>query len=90
MTRPVVTQEHVDVTQDALVLMRFLSQRLSVGEVTDDEASEMSWLLGTAKRRLEPVIELLENFEWHQVHGDAESLTNKTNRPRDARQEVKP
>jgi hypothetical protein len=55
-----VTNDHIDVVYDAITLMRFLSQRLSEGEIGDVEAGEMSWLLGSAKRRLDPIIGLLE------------------------------
>jgi hypothetical protein len=62
-----VTAELIDATYDAIVLMRFLSQRLSEGEVSDDLAQEMSWLLGSTKKRLEPVINLLEEIETDQI-----------------------
>jgi hypothetical protein len=62
-----VTAEIIDATYDAIVLMRFLSQRLSEGEITDDLAEEMSWLLGSTKKRLEPVINLLEEIETDQI-----------------------
>ncbi|OQP86030.1 hypothetical protein BTR14_13180 [Rhizobium rhizosphaerae] len=61
-----VTKELIDNTYDAVTIMRLFSQRLSEGEVSEDEASEMSWLLGSAKRRLEPVIDLLEKIEHEQ------------------------
>jgi hypothetical protein len=62
-----VTAEIIDATYDAIVLMRFLSQRLSEGEITDDLAEEMSWLLGSTKKRMEPVINLLEEIETDQI-----------------------
>lgn len=91
MNRPLVTPEQIDAVYDAVVTMRIVAQVLSEGETRDEQLGDLSWLLGSARRRLEPVSELLEQFEWHQSHGDAESLTTKqkTNRPRDVRQEAK-
>jgi hypothetical protein len=66
-----ITSELIDAAYDASVLMRFLSQRLSEGEITDDLAGEMSWLLGSTKKRLEPVIIALEHIEHDQQKGDA-------------------
>lgn len=62
-----VTDEIIDNTYDAINLMRMLSQRLSEGEIDDNLASEMSWLLGSTKRRLEPVINVLEQIENQQT-----------------------
>jgi hypothetical protein len=61
-----VTKELIENTYDAVTIMRLFSQRLSEGEVDDHEASEMSWLLGSAKKRLEPVLYLLEKIEHEQ------------------------
>ncbi len=58
--------ELIDATYDAITTMRLFSQRLSEGEIDDNLASEMSWLLGSAKKRLEPVINLLERIENEQ------------------------
>jgi hypothetical protein len=55
-----VTVEHIEAVYDAVNMMRLFSQRLADGEVHDIEASEMSWLLGSAKKRLDPVIGILE------------------------------
>ncbi|WP_395774042.1 hypothetical protein [Agrobacterium pusense] len=62
-----VTDEIIDNTYDAINLMRMLSQRLSEGGIDDNLASEMSWLLGSTKRRLEPVINVLEQIENQQT-----------------------
>jgi hypothetical protein len=61
-----VTSELIDATYDAITLMSFFAQRLSEGEVSDHLAGEMSWLLGSTKRRLEPVIVALEEIETDQ------------------------
>lgn len=58
-----VTAELIDATYDAIELMSIFAQRLSEGEVSDTEAGSMSWLLGSTKKRLEPVIEALEEVE---------------------------
>jgi hypothetical protein len=62
-----VTNELIDATYDAVTMMRLFSQRLSEGEVDDNVASEMSWLLGSAKKRLEPVLNVLEQIESQQT-----------------------
>lgn len=56
-----VTAELIDNVYDAITVMGLFSQRLSEGEISDKEAGEMSWLLGSTKKRLEPVIEALED-----------------------------
>lgn len=61
-----VTNEIIDVTYDAMTMMRLFGQRLSEGEVNDQEAGEMSWLLGTAQKRLEAVINCLEEVQTDQ------------------------
>lgn len=60
MTEP--TESLIDATYDALIVMNIVSQRLSEGEVSDKEASDMAWLIGSTKRRLEPVVEALEGY----------------------------
>lgn len=62
-----VTDELIDATYDAVTMMRLFSQRLSEGDVDNNVASEMSWLLGSAKKRLEPVLNLLEQIESQQT-----------------------
>lgn len=64
-----VTSELIDATYDAIELMSLLTQRLSDGVVQPREASSMSWLLGRAKERLEPVINALEELEYEQQNG---------------------
>jgi hypothetical protein len=61
-----VTAEHIDNMHDALNLMQIVSDRLLHGEIGDNEASSMSWLLGSTRKRLEPVVYLLEKAEYHQ------------------------
>lgn len=58
-----ITAELIDNVYDALSIMCLFSQRLSEGEITDIEAGDMAWLLGSTKRRLEPVINALERIE---------------------------
>lgn len=60
-----VTTDHLDAIYDCVSLMRLFSQRLSEGEVSDIEAGEMAWLLGSTRKRLEPVIHLLEQQQLH-------------------------
>lgn len=62
----IVTKDIIENTYDAVTIMRLFSQRLSEGEVDDNEASEMSWLLGSARKRLEPVLDMLEMIEREQ------------------------
>jgi hypothetical protein len=61
-----VTADHIDNVHDALNLMQIVSDRLLHGEIGDNEASSMSWLLGSTKKRLEPVLHLLEEVEYRQ------------------------
>lgn len=61
-----VSKELIENTYDAVTIMRMFSQRLSEGEVDDNEASEMSWMLGSTRKRLEPVLEILEMIEREQ------------------------
>jgi hypothetical protein len=63
-----VTPDLIDATYDAITIMSLFAQRLSEGEISDDEAGGMSWLLGSTKRRLEPVIVALEEIETDQRH----------------------
>ena len=53
----------IDNTYDAITMMRLASQILSGGDVDDNVAGEISWMLGSCKKRLEPVIEFLEALE---------------------------
>jgi hypothetical protein len=65
-----VTAELIDNVYDAITLMSLFAQRLSEGEISDTEAGEMSWMLGSTKKRLEPVIEALEDVERAQRNPD--------------------
>jgi hypothetical protein len=62
----IITKELIENTYDAVTIMRLFSQRLSEGEVDDNEASEMSWMLGSTRKRLEPVVDMLEMIEREQ------------------------
>jgi hypothetical protein len=62
----IITKELIENTYDAVTIMRLFSQRLSEGEVDDNEASEMSWMLGSTRKRLEPVLDMLEMIEREQ------------------------
>ncbi len=62
-----VTDAHIDTVYDAIQTMRLFSQFLSGGEIDDRMASEMSWLLGSLKRRLDPITDLLETIQAEQV-----------------------
>ena len=62
----IVTQELIENTYDTVSMMALFSQRLFKGAVPEDEADEMAWLLGSATKRLRPVINLLEEIETEQ------------------------
>lgn len=57
-----ITSDHIDAVYDATQTMSLFTQILS----HDNTAAEMSWLLGSAKKRLSPVIDLLERLETKQ------------------------
>jgi hypothetical protein len=61
-----ITAEHIDVIYDATTFMRLASQILSEGEVDDEKAGEISWLLGSLEKRLEPIIPVLEEAQSDQ------------------------
>lgn len=92
-----VTAELIDNVYDAITLMSLFAQRLSEGEISDNEAGEMSWMLGSAKKRLEPVIMALEEVE-HSNDREFETLTRrgeeaknlhgKLQRPRESQKEA--
>lgn len=60
---PISTSRPSDIVLDAVNLMRVVGQILSQGDISDEYADELSWLLGSCKKRLEPLAELLETFE---------------------------
>jgi len=68
-----VTETHIDALYDAITFLRLSSQILSEGEIDDRVAGEISWMLGSVKRRLEPVINLLEEMESRQERGGDQS-----------------
>lgn len=61
-----VTNEHIDSVYDATQTISLFSQILSDGEIGDRTAGEMSWLLGSVKKRLDPIIDLLERLQMKQ------------------------
>jgi hypothetical protein len=61
-----ITEEHIDALYDGLALMRFASQVLTEVEIDDRMASELSWLLGSAKKRMEPLLEIIEELQHDQ------------------------
>ncbi|NLS07634.1 hypothetical protein HGP14_30690 [Rhizobium sp. P32RR-XVIII] len=61
-----VTNEHIDAVYDATQTISLFSQILSDGEIGDRSAGEMSWLLGSVKKRLDPIIDLLERMQMKQ------------------------
>ena len=58
-----ITKEHINGLYDACAMMRLFSQVMNEGEIDDRKASEMSWLLGTAKLRLEPLLDVVEQIQ---------------------------
>ncbi|KQS83446.1 hypothetical protein [Rhizobium sp. Leaf383] len=87
MTRPLVTSDQIDAVYDAVVTMRIVGQVLSEGEAREQQLNDLSWLLASARRRLEPISGLLELFEYDQTHGDAEPSTTKASGRGAVRQE---
>ncbi|MBD9592706.1 hypothetical protein IB270_07665 [Ensifer sp. ENS05] len=67
-----VTSDHIDTVYDATQTMRLFSQVLSGGEIDDRMANEMLWLLGSLKRRLDPIINLLEEVQTEQEKAGSE------------------
>ena len=61
-----VTDDLINDTYDAITMMRLSSQILSEGDVDDTMANEISWMLGSCKKRLEPVIDFLEKLQGQQ------------------------
>jgi hypothetical protein len=61
-----VTDDHVDALYDAITMMRLSAQLLSEGDVDGRTAGEISWMLGSCKKRLEPVIGLVERVQLDQ------------------------
>lgn len=72
-----VTKEHVEHVYDAVTMMRLSSQILCNGEVDDNLASELSWMLGSCKKRLSDVIDLLERIEGEQERAEELSLPDQ-------------
>jgi len=68
-----VTDDLIDNTYDAITMMRLSSQILSKGDIDDIMAGEISWMLGSCKKRLESVIDFLE-----ELHGQQESQLGST------------
>ncbi len=61
-----VTSRHIDDMFDACATLQMISQALSEGDIGDKEAGDMSWLLGSMKKRIVEVIHLLENIQADQ------------------------
>lgn len=52
-----------DTLMDVMTFLRISSQILSEGGISDQYAAEISWLLGSHKKRLEPLMDLIERLE---------------------------
>ena len=63
--------ELIDNTYDAVTMMRISAQILSEGEVSQDMAGELSWMLGSCKKRLEDVINALEIMDHARSHSSS-------------------
>jgi hypothetical protein len=61
-----VTDELIDSMYDAITTASLFAGRLSDGDVSNPEASEMSWLLGSMRRRLEAALIVLEQIQTEQ------------------------
>ncbi len=72
MTR--VTSEHIDHAYDAFTMVRIAAQALSHGRVDAQLAGDLSWMLGSVNRRMEPILGLLEQAEAEGGDPRAEDL----------------
>jgi hypothetical protein len=70
-TETTITETHIEAVYDAVTFMRLASQILSEGEIDDRVASEISWMLGSTRKRLEPIINLLELIQFEQEGGQS-------------------
>lgn len=61
-----VASHHIDAVYDATQIMSLFAGLLADGDVDDKKAGEMSWLLGSAKKALDPIIDLLEKLQAEQ------------------------
>ncbi|MDX1193728.1 hypothetical protein GOL96_19590 [Sinorhizobium medicae] len=61
-----VASHHIDAVYDATQIMSLFAGVLADGDVDDKKAGEMSWLLGSAKKALDPIIDLLEQLQAEQ------------------------
>lgn len=61
-----ITDELIDGMYDAVTTTSLFAGRLSDGDVGNSEASEMSWLLGSMRRRLEAALIVLEQIQTEQ------------------------
>lgn len=61
-----ITDQHIDHIYDALCTMAIASDILSRGNVDNKEASDMAWLLGTAKNRLNETLKAVEEAQFAQ------------------------
>ncbi|WP_311272109.1 MULTISPECIES: hypothetical protein [unclassified Rhizobium] len=66
MSSSTVTEGMIDAVYDALAVMNMFTQRLADGEVSQNEGTDMSWILGSTKRRLEPILSVLEHIQNEQ------------------------
>lgn len=66
MSSSMVTEGMIDAIYDALAVMSMFTQRLADGEVSQNEGTDMSWILGSTKRRLEPILSVLEHIQAEQ------------------------
>lgn len=66
--------ELIDTTYDAVTMMRISAQILSDGEVSDTMAGELSWMLGSCKKRLEDVINALEMLDYARSQTPSEPV----------------
>jgi hypothetical protein len=73
MSGLIVTDAHIDAVYDACARMRLASQMLSDhdGNLGTKNGGDLSWVLGSTKIRLEPIINLLEALQSEQKEAGA-------------------
>ncbi|WP_273725071.1 hypothetical protein [Brucella gallinifaecis] len=61
-----ITEQDIDHIYDALSTMALASEILSRGNVDNKDASDMAWLLGSAKKRLNETLKTVEDAQFAQ------------------------
>lgn len=61
-----ITEQNIDHIYDALSTMALASEMLARGNVDNKDASDMAWLLGSAKKRLNETLKAVEEAQFVQ------------------------